>query len=298
MPWYVFAAITPVFYSFAIFLDKFIVDKKIRNPLSIIALLGMMSGIIGVIIGLLTGFKFIGLTQTLLILLGGILYNWYLIPYFAAIKVDDVSRVVPLYQFLPVFTLIISTIFFKETLAFKQIIGMGLVIFAGILLSVEKLDWRFLKPRKSLWLMIASCLMYGSVGLLFRFVSISASYWSMFSYEYIGAGLGGLILFALPNVRTDFMKDIKKFRSATGLLLADKGSGWIAQMAENYAVTLVAVPLVNIVAGIQPAIILLMGLFFTRFFPHVIKENIQKHVLVQKIISIAIILMGLYLVYL
>ncbi len=298
MPWYIFAAITPVFYSFGIFIDKFLVDKKIRNPLTITALLGIMSGIIGVSIGLITGFKFIGLPQTALIILGGVFLNWYLIPYFAAIKIEDASRVVPLFQLIPVFTLIISSIFLKETLALKQIGGMGLIIIAGIILSVERLDWRFLKPRKSLWLMIVSCLMYGSVGLLFRYVSKSASYWSLFSYEYIGSGLGGLMLFVLPKVREDFIKDLGKFRSATGLLLADKGFGWIAQMAENYAVTIVAVPLVNIVAGIQPAIILLMGLFFTRFFPHVIKENIKKEVLFQKILSIVIILVGLYLVYL
>ena len=298
MPWYIFAAITPIFYSVGIFIDKFLVDKQIKNPLVLTAITGTISGIIGVTIGLIVGFKFMGFSQIALILLAGILLNWYLIPYYAAIQRDDASRVIPLYQFIPIFTLTISTIFFKETLTIKQIVGMGLIIVAGILISVDKFDLRFLKPRPSFWFMMASCLMYGSVGLLFRFVSKSASYWSIFSIEYIGAGLGGLALFILPSVRKDFGKDSKVLRSASGLLFVDKSFSVMAQMAEGYAVTLVAVPLVNIVNGIQPAIILLMGLFLTRFFPHIIKENIKKEVLFQKILSIVIILVGLYLVYL
>lgn len=298
MPWYVFAAITPVFYSVGIFIGKFLVDKKIRNPLTITALSGLLSGVIGIAIGFVIGFKSIGLLQTILILLGGLLLNWYLIPYFAALKIDDASRIVPLYQFVPVFTLIISTIFFKETLTIKQIFGMGLIIYAGILLSVEKLNWRFLKPRKSFWYMIISCLMYGMVGLLFRFVSKNAPYLTIFSYEYIGVGLGGFLLLCIPSVRHDFKKDIPIFRSFAGLLVADKGTDLIAQMAENYAVTLVAVPLVNIVGGIEPLIIFVFGLLLTRFFPHLIKENVKKEVLFQKIFSIIIIFVGLYLVYL
>ena len=224
----------------------------------------------------------------------GILLNWYLIPYYAAIQRDDVSRVIPLYQFIPIFTLTISTIFFKETLAIKQIFGMGLVILAGLIISVNKFDLRFLKPRPSFWFMMASCLMYGSVGLLFRFVSKSVPYWSIFSIQYMGAGFGGLALFILPSVRKDFGRDAKVLRSASRLLLVDKGLSVMAQMAEGYAVTLVAVPLVNIVDGIQPLIIFVFGFLFTRFFPHLIKENVKKEVLFQKILSIIIMLVGLY----
>lgn len=298
MPWYVFATVTPIFYSVGIFIDKFLVDKQIKNPLVLTAISGTISGVVGIVIGLIVGFKFMGFSQFVLILFGGILLNWYLIPYYAAIQRDDASRVIPLYQFIPIITLTMSTIFFRETLTIKQIFGMGLIIFAGILISVDTLDFRFLKPRPSFWYMMASCLMYGSVGLLFRLVSKSVTYWNIFSVEFMGAGLGGLAIFLLPSVRKDFRKDTKVLRSASGLLLTDKVLSVMAQMSENYAVTLVAVPLVNIVGGIQPLIIFVFGFLLTRFFPHLIKENVKREVLFQKILSIVIILVGLYLVYL
>ena len=73
----------------------------------------------------------------------------------------------------------------------------------------------------------------------------------------------------------------KYFARLPGLLLVDKGLSVMAQMAEGYAVTLVAVPLVNIVDGIQPLIIFVFGFLFTRFSP-LDKRKCQKEVLFQK----------------
>jgi len=108
MPWYVFAALTPTFYSFSVFFDKFLIEKKIKDPLALTVLFGMTSGIVGISIGFLTGFKNIGLFQTGCMVFAGMLLLFYLLPYFEAMKIDDASRVIPLYQFIPVITLILS----------------------------------------------------------------------------------------------------------------------------------------------------------------------------------------------
>lgn len=297
MPWYFFASIPPLLYSVSNYVDKFLLDKKIKEPVAITSLSGMVSGLLGVIFWASTGFKILTAFQAILIIGSGLLLNFYIIPYYQALKNDDASRVVPLFQFIPVFTLILSSVFLKETLAVKQIIGLILIVAAGFLLSAEKVEGRIFKLRKSLWLMLLSGFMYGAIGILFRFVSRDASFWTILGYEYIGTGLGGVGMFLIPKVRKSISIQISQIKSALPILAVNDGISVIAQMSEVYAVTLVAVPLVNTISGTQPLIVIILGLILSVWFPHLIKEDIRKIVVAHKLFSVLIIFAGLYLVY-
>jgi len=297
MPWYIFAAATPTLYSVSNFVDKFLIEKKIKDPMAITALACIASGVLGVVIGIFTGFTNIGFGQILILLFAGILLTFYLIPYFEAMKLEDASRVVPLFQFIPVFTLILSTIILKETLQTKQILGLILVVSAGLFISAEKIEGRMFRPRKSLYFMLLASFMYGLVGILFRFVVKEASFWTTLSYEYIGTGVGGILLFLIPKVRKNLQNQISVIKSSAGIITFNNGIAIAAQMSESYALSMAAVPLVNIIGSIQPAISLVEGVILTKKFPHLIKEDITKSVLTHKFISIMIIFIGLYLVY-
>lgn len=297
MPWYFFAAATPVLYSVTNYIDKFLVDKKIREPLAITAVFSLGSGILGIIFLFFVGFPRLGIYQTLLILVSGLLLTFYLLPYYQAMKMEDTSRVVPLFQFIPVFTLILSFVFLKETLAVKQIIGLVLVVIAGVLLSAEKIEAGIFKPRKSLWLMLLSGLMYGTIGIIFRFVSRDVGFWTILGYEYLGTGLGGIFLLMWPKVRSAVYGESSQIKNSLGIITVNNLLGILAQMAEVYAVTLVAVPLVNLFGAIQPVLVIIFGLVLSIWFPQLIKEDIRKVVVFHKLVSVLIIFVGLYLVY-
>ena len=212
-------------------------------------------------------------------------------------KLEDASRVVPLFQFIPVFTLILSTVILKETLSAKQILGLLLVVSAGLFISAEKIEGRMFRPRKSLYFMLLASFMYGLVGILFRFVVKEASFWTTLSYEYIGTGVGGMLLFLIPKVRKNLQNQISSIKSSAGIITFNNGIAIAAQMSESYALSLAAVPLVNIIGSIQPAISLVEGVILTKKFPHLIQEDITKAVVTHKFIAIIIIFIGLYLVY-
>jgi len=297
MPWYLFALATPTLYSFSNFVDKYLIEKRIKEPMAITAIACIISGVFGVLIGLVIGFVNIGLFQIALIMFAGILLTFYLWPYFEAMKLEDASRIVPLFQFIPVFTLILSSLILKETLTLKQIVGLVLVVAAGVSLSAERLEGKMFKPRKSLWFMLLACLMYGLVGILFRFVVKEASFWTTLSYEYIGSGIGGILLFLLPRVCKSISADIQQIKSSSGIITFNNGIAILAQMSESYAISLVAVPLVNLIGSIQPVLSLGEGYILTKRFPNIIKEDISKKVIANKLISIVLIFCGLYLVY-
>src|SRR3990167_3349888 len=163
MPWYFFAAAPMFLYGVSNFVDKFLIEKKIKDPLAMVTLSGLVTGFLGLVIGFISGFRYLGESQTVLMLMAGrffIFLIFYLIPYYKALKLDDVSRVAPLFQFIPVFTLILSTVFLKETLSTRQTVGLVLVVVAGIILSAERLESKLFRPRKAMWLMILSSFMY------------------------------------------------------------------------------------------------------------------------------------------
>lgn len=297
MPWYFYAAAAPTLYSITNFVDKFLIEKKIKDPMAITALSGLVSGVLGILFGIFSGFKFIGLIQTVLLLLAGVLLVFYLLPYYKALKLEDTSRVVPLFQFIPVFTLILSTVFLKESLSLKQAFGLILVVIAGFILSAEKIEGKIFRPRRALWFMLLSGLMYGCVGILFRFVVRQSNYWTTLSYTYMGTGLGTILLLLLPKIRQSIKSQVQQIKSSLVLINVNNGIAIMADMSSAYAISLATVPLVSIIGGLQPLIVLILGLILSVWFPQIIKEDIRKMVVTHKLISILIIFSGLYLVY-
>ncbi len=292
-----YALATPAFYSISNFIDKYLIDKKIREPMAITAVSSIVAGMLGLLVGFITGFKMIGYSQIALIMLGGMLLTFYLMPYFEAMKLEDASRVVPLFQFIPVFTLILSSMFLHESLSLKQILGLFLVVLAGVSLGSDHFGSRLFKPRKSLVYMLLASFMYGSVGILFRLVVKESSFWSTLSYEYIGSGIAGIILLFLPRVYKNIEHDIDQMKSAIGMIIFNNGVAEIAQISESVALSKTSVPLVNLIGSLQPLISLVEGFVLTKKFPQLIKEDIRPEVIRGKLLSIGLILIGLVLVY-
>lgn len=299
MPWYIYALLTPTFYSVSNYFDKFLLEKRIRDPLAITALAGVLSGIVGVIIGFATSWQEVAGSGTWILIGAGLLLIFYLIPYYEAMKRDEASRVAPLFGFIPVFTLILSSVFLHESLLPKQIVGMLVVVIGGFLLSVKRVEGGMFRPRASLWFMLLSSLLYGVVSILFRSVvrDGSVGFWGVLSYEYIGKGIGGLALLAIPQIRVSIGRQMKMIKKSAGILVVNDALGIAAQTAEAFALTLATVPMVNVVGAVQPFMTLTEGLVLTLFFPHIIREDIRKIVVAHKLISIVLIFAGLYLVF-
>jgi drug/metabolite transporter (DMT)-like permease len=185
----------------------------------------------------------------------------------------------------------------KEVLSARQVLGLAMVVVAGICISLKKIEGSIFFPRKSLWLMLLSSLMYGSIAVLFRFVSRDSNFWADVSYQYIGTGLGGVLLMLFPRVRHGFTIRLIEIKKSIRVITMSHTLGLLAQLSESLAVTMVAVPLVHIIWSIQPVIVFILGTALTVWFPHIIKEDIKRAVVAHKLVSVALMFCGLFLVY-
>lgn len=297
MPWFIYALITPFLYSFSNYFDKYIVVKKIKNPINLAMFGGIISGVIGIIIFAFRGFPILSPLHTGAMIASGIFLILYLIPYFKALSLDDTSRVIPIFQTIPVFILIFSFFLLNESLSIKQFIGFVLILGASFGLMMDKLDVGIFKPRPAFWYMVFSSVMYAGLNVLFRFVVKQSDYWTTLGYQYMGTGIGALILYLLFINKKHLIKDIKTFKSMFGFFAGNSTVAILANMSETYAISLAPVALVSIVGGTQPFFVLSLGLILSFFFPKIIKEDVRISTIKQKIIAITLIFIGLYVIY-
>ena len=72
----------------------------------------------------------------------------------------------------------------------------------------------------------------------------------------------------------------------------------IGNLLTNYAMLLAPIAMVYLVSSFQPAIVLLLIIFTTKFSPNIAKEDLRQGVLLPKIIAIAIMIIGSAILFL
>ncbi len=267
--------------------------------MSVTILTGFSYSLIGIAVLWILSFPPLPLPQLLLVTASGILLVLYLIPYFKALAIDDASRVVPLFQVVPVMVLILSFIFLNEKLSWEQFFGFLLIVFGGFILGSEKIENGIFKTRKSFWYMMISSMLYASIGVLFKIASYEGNFWITLAYQTIGAGIGSIFLLLVKKYRTEFIKQVKNISLKTwGVLSLNEICNALANIAYAYAITLAPIALVTVAGGVQPVFLLVGGVFLSRLFPQFIKEDISRSVLGIKFICVLFIFAGLYLIYL
>lgn len=298
MTWLFFAVATYALYSVTNFIEKFLIDKKIKYPSTVTILGGAFSFVVGVIIFSLRGYHVLPVAQMLLLLTSGTLLTLYLIPYFKALTLDDTSRVVPLFQFFPIFVLIISYLFLHESLTGRELLGFVFITVGGFILGTERIEKKMFTLRKSFWWMMLSSFLYGLTGIIFKYVN-GNDFWLTVSYQTIGIGIGAFLLFLYAPYRRQLFQEVRSFRgNIYAILTINQILALLAEFANFYAITLAPVALVSVVQGIQPLFLLLYGFILTLWFPHIIKEDIRKETIGVKLFSLVLLFIGIYFIYL
>lgn len=293
-----FSILSPLIFAVNNFFDKFFLEKYNLQPITMTVINGISGFITGLLIFIVIGSYFLDLKSTVLILSSGFVMMLCLVAYYAALSRDETSRVVPLFQFTPVIVLIMSYFLLGEKLYAKQYFGSILVIASAFAISLEKFDSKIFKLRPAFWLMVLSSLLYSISLVLYKFGVSETSFIRTLPYEGLGMMLGSLAVLSYGNNRKVLFNQIKTFKLKQYLLLSLNDSIYIsARYTTYFALSLVSASIVNILLGLQPLFALLCGITLTVWFPKVIKENIKKKVLIQKIIFILLIFFGLYLIF-
>lgn len=230
------------------------------------------------------------------IILAGIFLALYLVPYLQALSLEDASTVIPLFAFVPVMTLILSSLFLKEFLLPKQFVGFSIIFIGGLMLSVNgnEKGFAWLKPRKAFLLMMLSCLIFSFSSVLFKFVTLNIGYWTTLTYEYFGVGVGTSLFPGYLVISNKLKWKPKALTPTVSLIfILDKLIEVAGQAFGAYATTLAPVALVGIVSSTQPFFVFLFAVILSIWFPQIIKENLSRKVVLTKLICMVMMFVGI-----
>lgn len=305
MNWFLLAFAAPFVWAIVNIFDNFLVAKysekdKERSSGGLVLFSSLIGIFIAVIIGILTKniFSVSIIDKLLLISTGGLSIAWIIL-YLYALEIEEVSVIVPWFSLVPVFGYILGYTFLSESLTTRQILGSAITLLGVVLVSIDFWGIKKSIKKRTISYIIFASLIIAISGVIFKYVTIGGSFWISSFWEYVGLGLTGIILYMLvPKYRHEFI-----YMNKTGgrkIFLVNIGSELLTilgNLMTNFAIILAPISLVYLVGSFQPAIVLVFTIIGTKFFPHIINENISKKVLVQKILAILITILGSILLF-
>lgn len=299
MSWITITIIAHLLFAAAYVIDKHIVsDTKIR-PISYTFYSGIFQILYLALIPFV-GFRFPDIFYATIGVLNGALFIAALVVFYKALKLGETSRVVPTVgASVPIFTVSLSYVILYQLLSVRQFFAFTFFLLGGVLLS-SKFSNGKISAVKGTGLAITAgflfALYYTLMKLVYEVESIS--FFDGFLLIQIGGFLGALLLLLSRKNRLEIFSAPKKMQNkTTTLFISNKILAALAAALLSYAISIEesAVAIINALQGVQYVFIFIIAVILSKKFPSLFQEQLNRNIIAQKIIAIALIGVGLFL---
>ena len=299
---FILAIAAATLYALTNHIDKYLISKVVKNAdsRSLIVFSTLVAGFaMSVIYAIICEFRFdFDLQSILLLFFNSALYAVSLYYYFKALSRDDTTIVVIMFQLIPVFMLLLSPLVLgNQGISAIQLVGGIVTTIAAIAVTYEPEKKKFSKDKLITLLMMA-------------FVSLSYAVWFIIEkvvtndHDFNQTMLwSNLTLFIVGIIIFIFLKSYRKAFNAmlksngvkiVGLNLLNELLNSFGGVCSNFDVKMDSVALVSFVSqGVQPFIVMIIGIIITKLFPKVEKETVTKKEIIKRVLAIALCIIGL-----
>lgn len=297
MLWLIVAISAYFLFAIVGLVDKYLLGGLIPSP----KVYAFYTGALGILVLILIPFGFFTPEpwQIGLALLAGAFHILGILAYFYGLKNFEASRVIPAIGGLaPLFTFGLIYLLFegKETLSLIGMAAFILLILGSIFISWEKSK---IITLNSLKYSALAALFFSLYYVLAKFVYLEQPFISGFIWTRFGAFLVAIILLFSKEVREELFIKQKTFNLKTwSILIPNEAVGAGAFVLQNWAIALAGISYVAIfsaLGGIQYVFILIFAVILSLKLPKILKEEISRKTIFQKIIAILLIGGGLIL---
>ena len=149
--------------------------------------------------------------------------------------------------------------------------------------------------------MLLSSFIFAFGAVLFKAFSLGHEFYATYIYSQLGGFLLGVFLFVgIRKYRINFFSLMKV--SNYKFILWNLSNESISLLGSSimyycYVVLLAPTSLVQAILGIQPLIIIVIGISCSRLLPKVLKENLDFKNILQKSVWVFILLIGVGLIF-
>lgn len=291
MDWLLFAIAGYFFYALTNIISKVMVTNHIRD-IYVYTFIASLFGLIPLILIPVFGFTVPGVSYIIIALISGMLWLYSLVPYFKALKIDEVSRVIPIWRFNPFFVLMISFVLLGEVLGPYDLLAFFLLMGGGILVSMKRVGDGFHISR-AFYLTVFSAFMLGASHAVSKLVYNNVPYIEGFVLIRLGSVIAGITILLLPGCARKLAGTWKGIGSNVKLsLLLLATIQFTAIAIINYAITRGPVSLVTAAGGFQSLFVLILASLLSFKLPHLLTEEVRSGVIVQKVFAIVLLVFG------
>lgn len=294
--WIIFALIAPALWAITNLFDSKLRNFHIKDEFVLTTFAGFI-GLLAFLFVPIYGISFPGIWIFIVSMIAGVLYIYTMIPYFKALSLEDTSTVIMLWYITPVLIPFFARFFLNENLMFIQYIGFAFILLGGLLISIKRNALKKIHISKALFMMLASGIMLDIYYLLEKYIYQNQPFWNGFMWIRLGSFFGALTILAIPKYRKSFiqMKNNLNFKSFR-LIFGGELLNLIALVSIGFALSLGSVSLVTSLTNFQPLFLLVFVILLSKFFPKLYQEKLSKKIVFVKIIAVALLVFGLYLI--
>jgi drug/metabolite transporter (DMT)-like permease len=294
MEWYVFALLAPAFWAMNNVFIKFLITNKFKSYFPMIFTVVFMDAIFALAVPAFTSISVYFPYSIVAFLVGlmPLLAFWF---YSNALIMEEVTRIITLFQLIPVFVVFLSVIFLNEILGIQKYFGIILIVIASMLISYKKSGEKSFSS--ALKFMIPFGIIVATYTISDKLLLGYLDFWSLFFWNVMGTFCGVVLLLSLSKLRKEFTKTISNVgKKAVFTTFIGEGLYVIGTICSLAALSLVDASLASALFGLQPFYVFFYMLFLSLFLPRILKEEISKSIISLKISAIAFMFIGTWLV--
>ncbi len=292
-PWIAYALTAAVLVAVVNVIDKTVLSKWMARPSGSFFAFGAIETLVGATALLALGVPRLPPAVLALALATGAAYAAATFGYFRAMKVEEASRVAPLYGLVPLATAVLAAVFLGEVFAPDRYFGVALLMLGALLLSLKRVrGWRF---SKGVAWMLFGVLCIAASSVVSKHLLGTIDHWTLFAYNKLGVAF-----VALPAAFAGapaYLQAVRRHgRRVVAWTAASEGLTSIVTIFFLFAASTGYVTLVNALIGTGPFFLLLFTSLLSVYRPDILKEELDAGLLARKVVGIACLFAGAVLI--
>lgn len=293
--WIFIAASAYFLLAFTGVADKFLVSKVVRAPIAY-AFYTAITAPFSLLLFPFGG-KLLNLQDLGIALIAGASFIGAIYHSYSAIGQTSVSRVIPILGgFVPLFSFVLAYFVLDERLSAFQTVGFAFLVAGSVMISLKKENGIW--TTKALFNAISSAFFFALTSVLSKYIFDHSNFISGMIWTRIGFLVPLPFILMSPQRRALIFNAPKEAGvKNVALYYSSRATATVGGFLQNYAVSLGSVSVVNALQGLQFVFLLGLTSFLTIFYPKVLKEKISPEIITLKLIAIATISCGLYLLF-
>jgi uncharacterized membrane protein len=292
--WFYFALLSSVLISGVNIIDKILISDYKIPPLVYVLVISATSlmPLVTLVFFHITPLPLGILAFTILV---GFVRIYYTLPYFKALMVEEVSRVIPLLQLTPVFVLILSSLVLHEALRPQDYVAFGLLVLGGTLFAIRLTSG--IRISLAFYLMILSSFLLALYSVALKYLFSVQDFYTIFIWVQIAGFITFFQFIPFRPFRSSLVTTYKITSRKIGIIIvAEQAVAHVSVFAYNYAIAHGPITLISSVGATQPLFVLLFATILSYRFPRVLREELTRMDVALKVLGLIAIFAGTYLI--